>query len=103
MIYNDLVRLLLRSSIRDHQCGFKAFSRESLFKIIDEVDASHWFWDTEILVLATRRGLSVKEFPVVWSEGEKTEVSLLRDFIEMGLNVLKLWWRLNILEREAKT
>lgn len=103
IIYNKLVRLLLRSSIRDHQCGFKAFSREGLFKILDEVDARHWFWDTEILVLATRRGLSVKEFPVVWREGEKTEVSLLRDFIEMGLNVLKLWWRLNILEREAKT
>jgi glycosyltransferase involved in cell wall biosynthesis len=100
MIYNDLVRLLFRSSIRDHQCGFKAFSQEGLFKILDEVDSRHWFWDTEILILATRRGLSIKEFPVVWREGEKTEVSLMRDFIEMGLNMLKLWWRLNIIARE---
>jgi len=96
LIYNNLVRLLLGSNISDHQCGFKAFSREGLFKILDRVCAEHWFWDTEILVLATRMGLSIKEVPVAWSEGEKTRVNLLRDFIEMGFQVLKLWWRLNI-------
>ncbi len=29
-IYNFLVRLLLRSKIHDHQCGFKAFKRSSV-------------------------------------------------------------------------
>jgi len=96
-IYNSLVRLLLGSNISDHQCGFKAFNRESLFKIIDKVNAKHWFWDTEILVIATRMGLSVEEIPVAWREGGKTRVNLLRDFIEMGFQALKLWWRLNIV------
>ena len=97
LIYNNLVRLLLGSNISDHQCGFKAFSRESLFKLFDKVQAKHWFWDTEILVLAARMGLNIKEIPVAWREGEKTEVNILRDFIEMGFQVLKLWWRLDIV------
>ena len=97
-IYNNLVRLILRSNIADHQCGFKAFSHESLFKILDKVYAKHWFWDTEILVLASRMGLNVKEVPVMWKEGQKTEVNLFRDFIDMGFQILKLWWRLNILK-----
>jgi len=29
----------------------------------------HWFWDTEVLVRAQRRGYSIKEFPVRWREG----------------------------------
>lgn len=103
LIYNNLVRLLLDSNIGDHQCGFKAFSREGLFKILDRVYAEHWFWDTEILVLATRMGLSVKEVPVAWSEGEKTKVNLLRDFIAMGFHALKLWWRINIVRSSSRS
>jgi len=96
LVYNSLVRLLLGSDISDHQCGFKAFRRESLFNVLDKVCAKHWFWDTEILVLATRMGLSVNEVPISWREGEKTKVNLFRDFIDMGFQTLKLWWRLRI-------
>jgi glycosyltransferase involved in cell wall biosynthesis len=62
--YNFLVRFLLGSKVSDHQCGFKAFKREPLLKMIDEVKASHWFWDTEILVRYSFKGLKIKEFPV---------------------------------------
>ena len=100
LMYNRFVRLLLGSDIHDHQCGFKAFRRESLFKVLDKVRAKHWFWDTEVLVLASRLGLSIKEIPVVWREGEKTKVNLSRDLVEMGLQVLKLWWRLDIMAED---
>jgi len=96
LVYNSFVRLLLGSDIHDHQCGFKAFRRETLLKVLDKVRAKHWFWDTEILVLATRMGLSVNEVPISWREGEKTKVNLFRDFIDMGFQTLKLWWRLRI-------
>jgi hypothetical protein len=93
-VYNGLVRFFLGSPFRDHQCGFKAFRRESLFDILDQVQADHWFWDTEVLVLANKNGFSVKEVPVVWDEGDGTKVNLLKDFIKMGSQILKLWWRL---------
>jgi glycosyltransferase involved in cell wall biosynthesis len=57
--YNALIRVLFSSPIHDHQCGFKAFRRTSLMEYIDEVENTHWFWDTEVLVRGVRRGLKV--------------------------------------------
>jgi len=89
--FNFMTRLLLKSEIKDHQCGFKAFKREPLFDILDEVKDNHWFWDTEILVRAQGRGYKIKEFPVRWRCGRKTKVDLKRDIIGMGSQITRLW------------
>ncbi|MHC1579597.1 MAG: dolichyl-phosphate beta-glucosyltransferase [Candidatus Alkanophagales archaeon] len=88
--FNFLVRRLLRSEVRDHQCGFKAFKRSSLMEILDEVKDEHWFWDTEVLVRAQRRGLRVKEFPVRWRESGSSKVETLKDAKNMLLCILRL-------------
>ncbi len=51
---------------------------------------NHWFWDTELLVRAQRRGYAIKEFPVRWRSGRNTKVDLKRDVIEMGTQVIRL-------------
>jgi glycosyltransferase involved in cell wall biosynthesis len=92
-VYNFLVRSMLGSKLHDHQCGFKAFRREPTLQLIDEVENNHWFWDTEILVRAQRKGYKIKEIPVVWRGGRKTKVNLLKDSYDMGKHVFKLWWK----------
>jgi glycosyltransferase involved in cell wall biosynthesis len=92
--YNFMVQAVLGSKIKDHQCGFKAFRRKPLIELLDEVDASHWFWDTEILVRAHRKGYRIKEIPVLWKSGRETKVRLFRDSFYMGWQILSLWWRL---------
>jgi glycosyltransferase involved in cell wall biosynthesis len=95
--FNLLVRLLLGSRLHDHQCGFKAFKKRAALDLCSRARSSHWFWDTEVLVLAQKLGYSVKEFPVEWSEKGargKTKVSLRRDVLGMFLGVLELRWRL---------
>ena len=92
--YNFLVRHILGSKLRDHQAGFKAFKREPTLQLLEEVSARHWFWDTEILVRAQRKGFRVKEIPVEWKSGRKTKVNLFKDSYNMGKQVLKLWWQL---------
>jgi glycosyltransferase AglD len=91
--YNFLVRHMLGSELRDHQCGFKGFKREPTLLLIDEVAARHWFWDTEILVRAAREGYKIKEIPVEWKSGHKTKVNLFKDSYNMGKQVFKLWWQ----------
>ena len=91
--YNFLVRRMLGSKLKDHQCGFKAFKREPTLPLLDEVRDSHWFWDTEILVRAARKGYKIKEIPVEWKSGRKTKVNLLKDSYNMGRKVFKLWWQ----------
>jgi uncharacterized protein (TIRG00374 family) len=97
--YNTLVRLILRSELRDHQCGFKAFDREVVFELLDDVHDDHWFWDTELLVKAQRRGYRVREFPVAWEPKGDTTVDLVRDVLGMGSQILRTWWELAVSPR----
>ncbi|WP_135819951.1 flippase-like domain-containing protein [Halostella litorea] len=97
--FNALVRLFLRSSLRDHQCGFKAFDREALETLLDDVDDDHWFWDTEVLVRAQRAGYRVKEFPVDWTPKGDTKVDLVRDVFGMGSAILRTWWQVAVSPR----
>jgi glycosyltransferase involved in cell wall biosynthesis len=94
--YNLLVRGLLGSKVKDHQCGFKAFKREPLMLLLDEVGARHWFWDTEILVRAHRMGYRIKEIPVNWQGGRETKVRLMKDSLNMFEQVFILWWHLKV-------
>jgi len=94
--YNFLVRQMLGSKLRDHQCGFKAFKREPVLTLLDEVEATHWFWDTEIMVRANRRGYRIKEIAVEWKTGRGTKVNLFKDSWNMFKQIMKLWWKLKV-------
>ncbi|MFB6156577.1 MAG: flippase-like domain-containing protein [Haloferacaceae archaeon] len=98
-VYNGLVRLFLRSRLRDHQCGFKAVSREAFEALRDDVDDEHWFWDTELLVRAQRAGFRVAEFPVEWEPKGDSKVDLVRDVFGMGSAILRTWWKLSVAPR----
>ncbi len=97
--FNTLVRLLLRSELQDHQCGFKAFDRTALFDVLEDVDDDHWFWDTEVLVRAQRSGYSVKEFPVNWTPKGDSKVDLVRDVLGMGSQIVRTFWQISVNPR----
>ncbi|MFD1634845.1 flippase-like domain-containing protein [Haloplanus ruber] len=97
--YNGLVRLFLRSPLRDHQCGFKALNREAFERLHGQVEDEHWFWDTELLIRAQRAGLEVAEFPVEWEPKGDTKVDLVRDVFGMGSQILRLWWQVSVSPR----
>jgi uncharacterized membrane protein YbhN (UPF0104 family) len=100
--YNALVRLLLHSDVRDHQCGFKAFDREALVALLDDVEDDHWFWDTELLVRAQQAGYRLREFPVAWDPQDDSKVDLVRDVFGMGSQVLRTWWQLSVSPRVTR-
>jgi uncharacterized protein (TIRG00374 family) len=97
--FNGLTRLFLGSGLRDHQCGFKAFDRTALFDLLENVEDEHWFWDTEVLVRAQRRGYRVKEFAVDWTPKGDTKVDLVRDVFGRGSQILRCWWEFAVQPR----
>ena len=101
--FNLLVRTVLRSDLRDHQCGFKALSREAFEELHETVEDDHWFWDTELLVRAQRRGLRVAEFAVDWEPKGDSKVDLVRDVFGMGSQIVRLWWQLSVSPRITRT
>ncbi|ACL15893.1 glycosyltransferase [Methanosphaerula palustris] len=93
--YNLLVRTILGSKLYDHQCGFKAFNRARLLPLLEKVDDTHWFWDTEVLVRGARAGYRIREIPVRWRQGPGTTVKR-KDVVDMGSAILRLWWGLHV-------
>jgi glycosyltransferase involved in cell wall biosynthesis len=75
--YNRLLHLLLRARFSDAQCGFKALRRDAARALVGDVRDDAWFFDTELLVLAQRRGLRIHEVPVDWVDDPDSRVEIL--------------------------
>ncbi|HSB47665.1 MAG TPA: glycosyltransferase [Candidatus Bilamarchaeum sp.] len=86
--FNFLVRAMLGSKLTDHQCGFKAFRKGPVLPIINEIDDGRWFWDTELLVRAQRKGLKVAEIPIEWKEAPGSKFRLLQDTVHMACSLV---------------
>src|SRR3954447_27055361 len=57
--YNALLHATLHARFSDAQCGFKAVRSDALRSLLGDVRDDEWFFDTELLVLAQRRGLRI--------------------------------------------
>lgn len=90
--FNLMLRILLGLRFKDTQCGFKAFSRSSAQKLFSMQTIEGWGFDAELLFLADRLGLNVKELPVIWSDAEGTRIHPLRDGLHMMAEVLNIRW-----------
>ncbi|MFC1974367.1 dolichyl-phosphate beta-glucosyltransferase [Chloroflexota bacterium] len=76
--YNLLIKALFFSSFSDAQCGFKAVKYSVVQEIIPLIRDQAWFFDTELLLLALKKGYRIKEVPVEWVEDPDTRVRVLK-------------------------
>jgi len=77
-IYNLITRAVFRYSVLDAQCGFKAARGEVARSLIPLIEDDGWFFDTELIVLAWRRGLRINEVSVRWVEDNDSRVRIVR-------------------------
>ncbi|MGO9754163.1 MAG: glycosyltransferase [Solirubrobacteraceae bacterium] len=75
--YNHLLRFVLRARFTDAQCGFKAVRADVLPDLLEGVRDDGWFFDTELLVLAQRRGMRIHEVPVDWVDDPDSRVDIV--------------------------
>jgi glycosyltransferase involved in cell wall biosynthesis len=75
--YNRLLRTALRAEFSDAQCGFKAVRVDALPELLDAVVDNGWFFDTELLITAQRRGMRIHEVPVDWIDDPDSRVDIL--------------------------
>jgi glycosyltransferase involved in cell wall biosynthesis len=74
--YNLLLRTVLSARFADAQCGFKAGRTEVIRTLLPDVADNAWFFDTELLILAQRRGLRIYQVPVAWTEDPDSKVDI---------------------------
>jgi glycosyltransferase involved in cell wall biosynthesis len=76
--YNLILRTVLGNRFSDAQCGFKAIRRDTAGLLLPFVDDQEWFFDTELLIQAERRGLRIHEVPVDWVDDPDSRVHIAR-------------------------
>ncbi|HVO57127.1 MAG TPA: dolichyl-phosphate beta-glucosyltransferase [Dongiaceae bacterium] len=92
IVFNRIVRLVLRLPFVDTQCGFKAFRRERCRIVFEQQTIERFGFDPELLYLARHHGLKAVEIPVRWSHSPATKISMMRDSVQMFVDVFTIRW-----------
>jgi dolichyl-phosphate beta-glucosyltransferase len=82
-VFNLAVRLATRLPFWDTQCGFKAFRMNVCRPLIEGATIDRFGFDVELLYLAYRAGLRLKEVAVRWDHAEGSKINLATDSLKM--------------------
>jgi len=94
MIYHMFIlRFFLNVKFRDAQCGYKAVSQRFIKEVLPLVKDRNWFFETEMLYLAEKKGLKIIEIPIVWKESGFSSVRLIKTVLEFLSKVIELKFR----------
>jgi dolichyl-phosphate beta-glucosyltransferase len=92
IIFNKIVRVVLRLPFVDTQCGFKAFRRDRCRIIFEQQRIEGFGFDPELLYLARHHGLKSIEIPVRWGHSPATKVNMLSDSMKMFVDIFAIRW-----------
>jgi hypothetical protein len=82
-MFNALVRAWTGIPFRDTQCGFKLMRGDDARAIAKEMHEPGFAFDVELILLARRRGLVVREIPVTWRNDSRSRVDPVEDSLRM--------------------
>ena len=87
---NFAIRLLILPGLNDTQCGFKCFRAGVVEELFQQQTLNGWSFDIEILYLARRKKLRVKEIPIHWYFDADSKVRAVRDALRMLGDIFRI-------------
>ena len=86
-----ILRNLFSIKLTDFQCGFKAINRKTKDNIIPKMKAlKHGFMDTEMIIVATKKGYKIKSIPVNWQDLRESKIQTFQDVIDTSKNIFRI-------------
>jgi glycosyltransferase involved in cell wall biosynthesis len=86
--YLGFAKRMLGLEVADITCGFKAFRGDLAREVFARAEARRWGIDAEVLLLARQRGARIADVPVVWRDGGRSAVRIVRDVLR---SARELW------------
>jgi dolichyl-phosphate beta-glucosyltransferase len=87
---NLAIRFLILPGLNDTQCGFKCFRAGVAEKLFSQQTLDGWSFDIEILYLARRKHIGIKEIPVQWYFDADSKVNAVRDALRMIADIFRI-------------
>jgi dolichyl-phosphate beta-glucosyltransferase len=69
--FNVMVKLLFRTGIEDHQCGFKLMDRAAALILLPTIRSDHFLFDVELIANAKFLGIPDDTVEVEWLEARE--------------------------------
>lgn len=93
-IFSWYVNFVLNLGVQDPQCGFKVFRREVILPSIKSLTQQRWVYDSELLYLAKKKGLKIKEVPIIFQPATRpSRLRVLRNAPAMFWQILQIRFR----------
>ncbi len=91
-LFNLIVRVATGLPFWDTQCGFKAFQLEAFRPVLEAAHTEGFGFDVELLYLAQKANLRLREIPVRWNHYDGSKLRLVQDTAQMlrEISVLRL-------------
>lgn len=81
--YRALLRGFFGLTVSDSQCGIKGFTASAAERIFSVAETDRYAFDFELITLASRAGIPIRELPVCVVNNRKSRIRLLRDSARM--------------------
>lgn len=88
-VFNRCVNSLLLPAIADTQCGFKMFERTAGLFLFRRQRSDRFSFDVELLYMAKKAGMSIKEVPINWTNIPGSKVNLVTDSMKMFRDIFQ--------------
>ncbi|MBI1910598.1 MAG: glycosyltransferase family 2 protein [Deltaproteobacteria bacterium] len=88
--FNFFVQRIAFSGIKDTQCGFKCFKKETVKEIFSRQRIDGFSFDVEALYIAKKLGYSIKEVPIKWVNRFESRVNPLIHPLQMMRDMIKM-------------
>ena len=99
--FSVLRKIILGLPFKDTQCGFKAFNRKSMEKIVPKIKgewgvlhirggAVNAGFDVELLYLAKKYGFKIAEVPVEWNYVDTERVQVFKDALAAIYDMIRI-------------
>lgn len=87
---NLAIRFLILPGLNDTQCGFKCFRADAAEYLFRRQTLMGWSFDIELLYLARRKKMRVKEIPIHWYFDADSKVNAVRDALRMLGDIFRI-------------
>jgi len=102
IVFALLVDTLCVKGVKDTQCGFKLFSRNSAREIFLSMHIERWAFDVECLYISQRKNFPIDEVIVEWAEIDGSHLSVISASVQMFKDIFRVpllyrlgYWKFN--------